>query len=632
MSYPAINIRSGLFHFLEIVCVLLSLVMYCGLSHAQEPPNILLILADDLGIGDLAVNGNRFVKTPNIDRLAGEAVCYQDFYVNALCAPSRAALLTGRDFWRTGVSGVHGGRDYVNLKEVMFPGLLQQSGYITGMWGKWHSGKTDGYFAWDRGFNEAYYATLYNHFDNVGLLNGKRVETRGWATDRITDFAVDFIKRNAAGKFFAYVPYMAPHEPWFAPDEYTEKYTRIGLSKPLATLYGMIEQLDANVGRLLKTLKDTGTDKSTVVIFLSDNGPTRTCSRFGKLSDEDWALRNPHGLRGAKGEIWENGIKSPLYIKWAGKTSPAVQYGICSINDIFPTILGLAGIDIKHLHLQLDGEDLMPLEPDALRGRQKSLFISTHRPAFPEAFAQNGERTPLYHPVNAGIKDALAAGDQTMGIRNSRFKLVQQDAGSGKSLFDLFLDPRETTALNTRKDIVEQLSGELNHWFEAVKREPHAFGVPIHQIGYAGRTQTKIYACSPSAIGPRLENHDHYLGDWKKAGDYAKYAIHVCTPGKYQINLVYRIQPRHEYTFTVSADGARVSRSIAKVEKDAWFDTLFEQESAYGNMNAIGNAKMGVIQLGKDAGELKVTLDEMLMNQAPEADFQLLTLNLSRVE
>jgi len=606
--------------------------MYCGLSHAQGPPNVLLILADDLGIGDLAVNGNRFVKTPNIDRLAGEAVCYQDFYVNALCAPSRASLLTGRDFWRTGVSGVHGGRDYVNLKEVMFPGLLQQSGYITGMWGKWHSGKTDGYFAWDRGFNEAYYATLYNHFNNVGLLNGKRVETKGWATDRITDFAVDFIRRNAAGKFFAYVPYMAPHEPWFAPDEYTEKYTRIGLSKPLATLYGMIEQLDSNVGRLLTTLKTTGTDKSTVVIFLSDNGPTRTCSRFGKLSDEDWGLRNPQGLRGAKGDIWENGIKSPLYIKWTGKTSPAVQYGLCSINDIFPTILGLAGIDIQHMHLQLDGEDLMPLEPDALRGRQKSLFISTHRPAFPEEFAQNGERTSLYHPVNAGIKEALAAGDQTIGIRNSRFKLVQQDARSGKSLFDLFLDPRETTALNTRKDIVEQLSGQLYHWFEAVKREPHAFGAPIHQIGYAGGTQTKIYACSPSEIGSRLENHDHYLGDWKKAGDYAKYGIKVCTPGKYQINLVYRIQPLHEYTFSVSADAGRVSRSIARVEKDAWFDTLFEQESAYGDMNAIGNAKIGVLQLNQDTKEVKIGLDKILIKQEPPAAFQLLTINLSRVK
>ena len=631
-DYLSSNIGSLFSHYSKTIFLSLPLTMYSGLSYAQEVPNILLILVDDLGVGDLAVNGNRFIKTPNIDRLAGEAISYKDFYVNALCAPSRASLLTGRDFWKTGVSGVHGGRDYVNLDEVMFPKLLQQSGYVTGMWGKWHSGKTDGYFPWDRGFEEAYYATLYNHFNNVGLLNGKRVETKGWATDRITDFTVDFIKRNSGKKFFVYVSYMAPHEPWYAPEEYTEKYTKIGLSKPLSTLYGMIEQVDSNVGRLLKTLKETGTDKSTVVIFLSDNGPIQYCSRFGKLSDEDWRLRNPQGLRGAKGEIWENGIKSALYIKWEGKTSPAIQYGICSIEDIFPTIVGLAGIDIQKMNLHLDGENLKPLEPDAFQNEERNIFRSMHTPKFPEEFAQNGERTLPYYPVNSKIKEKLAAGDQTIGIRNNRFKLVQQNSRSDISLFDMFLDPGETTMLNDNKEMVEKLSNRLYHWFDEVKNEPHSFGVPVHQIGFAGREQTKIYACSPSEISPLLENHAHYLANWKKEGDYAIYKIKVCTPGKYQINLVHRIQPLHEYKFTVSAGSGEISKSIKKIEKDAWFDTLFEQESAYGDMNAIGNAKIGIIQLNKDTNELKIELNKVLIKQEPQADFQLLTINFTRIE
>lgn len=623
------NIGSLFSHYSKAIFLYLLITMYSGLSYTQEVPNILLIQVDDLGIGDLAVNGNRFIETPNIDKLAGEAVSYMDFYVNSLCAPSRASLLTGRDFWRTGVSGVHGGRDYVNLNEVMFPELLKKSGYATGMWGKWHSGKTDGYFPWDRGFDEAYYASLYNYFNNVGLLNGERVETKGWATDRITDFAVDFIKRNSEKKFFAYVSYMAPHEPWYAPDEYTEKYTNKGLSKALSNLYGMIDLVDFNVGRLLKTLEESGVDKSTVIIFLSDNGPVQYCSRFGKLSDEEWGLRNPKGLRGAKGTIWENGVKSPLYIRWKGKTVPHIQYRICSITDIFPTILNLASIDAKKVNGSLDGEDLKPLEPDSFQAENRVLFRSTDNPRFPEEFAQNGERNLPYYPIDSKIRENLSAGDQTISVRDDRFKLVQQN--SNDFLFDMFLDPRETNTINDKVDIIERLKNQLHHWFKEVKNEPHAFGGPVHQIGFEGRAQTKIYAGSPSKISPLLETHGHYLANWKKEGDYAKYKINVCTPGEYQINLVYKIQPSHEYRFTVSGGLDRISRSLKRIEKDAWFDTLFEQERAYGDMNKIGNAKIGTIQLNQNIHELHIELDKVFVKQEPQADFQLLTINFTRI-
>jgi arylsulfatase A-like enzyme len=624
------NIRGLFFHYSKTFLLSLPLTMCSGIGNAQEIPNILLIQVDDLGIGDLAVNGNRFIETPNLDKLAGEAVSYKDFYVNALCAPSRASLLTGRDFWKTGVSGVHGGRDYVNLNEVMFPKLLQQSGYVTGMWGKWHCGKTDGYFPWDRGFDEAYYATLYNHFNNVGLLNGERVETKGWASDRITDFAIDFIKRNSKKKFFAYVSFMAPHEPWYAPDEYTEKYTNKGLSKALSTLYGMIDLVDFNVGRLLKTLEESGVDKSTVIFFLSDNGPVQYCSRYGKLSEDDWGLRNPQGLRGSKGTIWENGVKSPLYIRWKGKTVPHTQYGICSITDIFPTILNLAGIDSKKIKVSLDGEDLKPLQPDSFRTKNLIIFRNMHNPRFSEEFAQNGERNLPYYPIDSKIKESLSADDQTISARNDRFKLVHQD--SNDFLFDMFLDPRETSAVIDKEDIVEKLKNQSYHWFQELKNEAHAFGGPVHQIGFEGRKQTKIYACSPSEFSSRLDNHGHYLANWKKEGDSVKYKINVCTPGKYQINLVYRIQPNHEYKFTVSAGSDRIYRSLKQIEKDAWFDTLFEQESAYGDMNKIGNAKIGVIQLYQNNQELKIELDEVLVKQGVQADFQLLSINFTKID
>ncbi len=626
------SIRSSFSKYSATIFLSLTLIMCSGPIDTREAPNILLIQVDDLGIGDLAVNGNRNIKTPNIDRLAGEAVSYKDFYVEALCAPTRASMLTGRQFWKTGVSGVHGGRDFVNLNEVMFPELLQQAGYTTGMWGKWHSGKTDGYFPWDRGFDEAYYATLYNHYNNVGVLNGERVETKGWATDRITDFAIDFIQKNRDNKFLAYVSYMAPHEPWYAPDILTEKYTNLGLSKPLATLYGMIEQVDANVGRLLEMLKKTGIDESTVVLFLSDNGPTQYCSRFGKLSDEDWKLRNPGELRGAKGYIWENGIKSPLYIRWKGKTIPTIKYGICSITDIFPTIVELAGADIQDVKAPLDGENLKPLKPEEYHHNERNIFLSKHTPKFSTEFAQNGERILPHYPINKNIKEKLVAHDQTIGIRNNRYKLVQQGSNADISVFDMFTDPRETTSLNDSVSQVEMLTSQLYHWFDELKNEPHSFEGPVHQIGFDDRKQSKIYTCAPGKISSNLDNHAHYLANWKKEGDYATYNINVNTPGKYQINLVYRIMPLHEYKFTVSAGSGKISKSIKNIEKDAWFDTLFEQESAYGDMNEIGNAKIGIIQLDKDITELKIELNKALTLQGTQSDFQLLTINFDRIE
>lgn len=621
-------------YFKSLVFVLLTSLLTIGTNpcYAQETPNILLIQMDDLGSGDLAVNRNRFIQTPHIDQLAGEAVNYKDFYVEALCAPTRASMLTGRQFWKTGVAGVHGGRDYVNLDEVMFPKLLQQEGYRTGMWGKWHSGKTDGYFPWDRGFDEAYYATLYNHFDNVGVLNGKRIETKGWATDRITDFAIDFIERNKDNRFLAYVSYMAPHEPWYAPDDLTEKYINQGLSKPMATLYGMIEQVDTNVGRLLETLENTGIDKSTVVIFLSDNGPTQYCSRLGKLSDEDWKLRNPNELRGAKGYIWENGIKSPLLIRWKGKTSPTVQYGICSITDIFPTITELAGIDIGEVNSNLDGNSLKPLNPKDYQNSNRNIYLSKHTPKFSQIFAQNGERILPHYPISAEIKQNLSAPDQTIGIRNDRYKLVQQGTPNNVDVFDIFTDPRETTKITDNEEQTAKLTNQLHSWFKEVKNEPHAFGVPVHQIGFDDRKQTKIYACAPAKLSPKLDNHGHYLSNWKEEGDKANYRINVVAPGKYQINLVYRIEPEHEYKFTVSAGDNKISKSIKGIEKDAWFDTLFEQESAYGDMNVIGNAKIGVIQIDKDIDELSIELNKVKKRQDEIANFQLLTINFLRVD
>lgn len=189
-------------------------------ERARERPNIVLIMVDDLGYDDLSVHGNPIVETPSLDQLALSSVRFTDFTVAAVCAPTRASVLTGRHHYRTGVSGVHGGRDFMRLEEVLILQVLADHGYATGIWGKWHAGKTAGYLPWDRGFDEGYYAELYVNENSYGYTREGLVKHNKWVSEVITDHAIDFIDRQREEKpFFAYLSFLAPHEPWEAPED-----------------------------------------------------------------------------------------------------------------------------------------------------------------------------------------------------------------------------------------------------------------------------------------------------------------------------------------------------------------------------------------------------------------------------
>ncbi|RMD77668.1 MAG: sulfatase, partial [Lentisphaerae bacterium] len=175
------------------------------MKRSTKRPNIILILTDDQGFDDIGLHGNTMIDTPNLDRLGRQSVRFNNFYATPVCAPTRAGLLCGRHFLRTGVSHVHGGHDFVHPDEVMMPQWFKANGYRTGMWGKWHSGKTSGYFPWERGFDEAYMARLYVHQDNQGLFNGSVRQHTGWTVDVLTNYALEFIERQARAEqpFFA---------------------------------------------------------------------------------------------------------------------------------------------------------------------------------------------------------------------------------------------------------------------------------------------------------------------------------------------------------------------------------------------------------------------------------------------
>ena len=273
----------------------------------SEKPNIILILADDMGWGDIRSNGNLNIETPVLDKLAEKSMVFDRFYVCPLCAPTRAELLTGRYFLRTGVSSVTQGYENMNPRETTFAEVLKQNGYATGCFGKWHNG---GYFLQHpnrKGFDE-YVGFMVGHlgyyYDAIYQHNDVDVKSEGYSTDYFTRQALGFIERNAGKPFLCYIPYNVPHSPFQVPEKYFDKYKNRGLNDELACIYGMVENMDENIGLILAILEQFHLTEKTIVIFLSDNGPN--------------TVRYNGDMKGKKGNVDEGGVRVPFYISWPG--------------------------------------------------------------------------------------------------------------------------------------------------------------------------------------------------------------------------------------------------------------------------------------------------------------------------
>ncbi len=572
-------------------------------SPSQKPakPNFILIVADDMGYDDLGVHGNKLIDTPNLETLAAESVQFRQFIVSPVCAPTRAALLTGRQFLRTGVSHVHGGKDFLNLNETTIAEVLGRAGYATGMWGKWHSGKTSGYFPWERGFDEAYMAGLYKHRDNVGLLNGKEVKHTGWTANVLTDYCIEFIKRNKDKPFFAYLPYLACHAPLDASEELTRKYQAKGLSKNLSILYAMLDNLDSQIGRLLKTIDESGLAENTFIIFTSDNGPAVINDL---LTDEDRIIRYVNHFRGHKGNMWENGVRVPLFIRRQGKTRPAVVEHLVDVTDIFPTLLDLADIPLPQNNLALDGRSIKPYILGGAEQLELKNYFNYASPGWPPSdkpWTAEGVKDE-YRPIPPEEKRNLRFEEQLLTVRNDKYKLLTnpgETAGApelvdGCVLIDIENDPLETTNLCLEKpDVAQRLKAELQNFWHQIINDPGSFAAPVFEIG-VGRTNL-IYAYglvirrTPSGgISPNLKNAAMFLWGWKKQGDYAEYQIKVTTPGQYRLEAHYDASDVPNATLQVSTENATTA----------------------GKLTDKARAVLGVLNIREGRSALKVTLLE----------------------
>ncbi len=340
-----------------------------ALENTMSQPNVVLILADDMGYGDFGVFNDGKVKTPTLDRLVAESLCLSQHYSGSpVCSPARAALLTGRYPHRTGVLTPQEvmGLDRIALSEVTIADAFKQAGYSTGCFGKWHNGALDErYHPNARGFDDfTGFCGGWMDFYNWWLdTNGKRHQTDGrYITEVLTDAALDFIQRHKTDPFFLYVPYNAPHSPLQAPEETIQGYLDMGLSKSVSTIYAMIEEMDRGIERILDKLEAEGLAENTIVMMSSDNGPA-----FRHRPDQvepgtpQVSTRHNCGFNGAKGSVYEGGIRVPMIVRWpAGLEAGREVKDLVHFTDWMPTLLSLCGADLPE-GPALDGLDVTPI-------------------------------------------------------------------------------------------------------------------------------------------------------------------------------------------------------------------------------------------------------------------------------
>ena len=363
--------------------------------------NIIMIVADDMGYGDFGVFNDGKVKTPTLDCLVSESLCLSQHYAgSASCSPSRAALLTGRYSHRTGalVPNEVMGLDRISIRETTIADAFKSGGYATGCVGKWHNGALDArYHPNARGFDEftGFCGGWMDYYNWWLDTNGSRHKTDGrYLTEVLTDAAVDFIDRHSKEPFFLYIPYNAPHSPLHAPEETVQPYLDMGLSKSVAIIYAMIEEMDKGINRILEKLEQEGLANNTIVMMSSDNGPA-----FGSRPDQVEpgtplkCDRHNCGFNGSKGSVYEGGIRVPMIVRWPdGFESGREVKELIHFTDWLPTLLNICNIDHPG-ERPLDGHNVLSI----LQGETPS--------EAPRRFWQLSQFSPPIGHCNAAMRD-----------------------------------------------------------------------------------------------------------------------------------------------------------------------------------------------------------------------------------
>ena len=418
-----------------------------GLSEFKGArPNIVFIITDDQGYGEVSAHGNPLLKTPNLDRLHGQSVRFTQFHVSPTCAPTRAALLTGKHEFRSGVTHTIFERERLSLKARVLPEMLKKAGYRTGIFGKWHLGDEDEFLPGRRGFDEAFIhggggigqtfpgscgdAPDNSYLDpwiwqSRGGDGGRFVKTKGYCTDVFFEEAAKWIgAENAKKPFFAWISPNVPHDPFISPGaEWEAPYKTTGMGTNAVQYYAMIAHLDAAVGRLLDGLERMGVADETLVVFMTDNGHS-----VGSVYNA--------GMRGRKGGPYEGGIRVPSFWRWPGKLPAGADCEALTAHiDFLPTIIELAGERVPSGVEGVEGRSMVPLfeKIRAQNGGEDQVLTSA------EVAGVWPDRLLFTHLGRWEVGESEQRKYEGVAVRNTRFKLVNH-----KELYDMASDPGET--------------------------------------------------------------------------------------------------------------------------------------------------------------------------------------------
>jgi arylsulfatase A-like enzyme len=565
---------------------------------AAEPakPNVLVFLADDQGWGDLSVHGNTNLSTPNVDSLARDGAKFDRFYVCPVCSPTRAEFLTGRYHPRGGVWNVSTGGERLNLDEKTIGDAFKAAGYATALFGKWHNGSQYPYHPNARGFDEFYGFTSghWGDYFNPPLEhNGKLVKGDGYISDDLTDHALAFVEKNRARPFFCYVAFNTPHSPMQVPDRYWDKFKdkelklryegpqREDVAMTRAAL-AMCENIDANVGRVLRKLDDLKLADNTIVVYFSDNGPN------------NWRWNG--GMKGRKGSTDEGGVRLPLLVRWPGHVKAGTKVKpIAAAIDLLPTLADLTGIAAPK-GKPLDGVSLAPL----LLGRGGD---------WPDRM--------IFSHWNGNVS-----------VRTQQYRL---DA-AGK-LFDMTKDPGQQRDISKDEPkTAAKLSGAVADWkrdvLSELKKEPRPF-----TVGYAEFPLTPLPArdgvphgnVKRSARAPNCS----YFTNWTSTDDCITWDIDVATAGRYEVVVYYtcakeNVGSRIEISFKESKLEGRVAEAHDPPLVGAEHDRVPREGESF--VKDFKPLRLGVLNLEKGRGQLTLRALQVPGKQVMDVRAVLLTL------
>jgi arylsulfatase A-like enzyme len=427
------------------------LLCHSAFAASAIKPNVILIITDDQGYGEIAAHGNPVIKTPHLDKLHGESVRLTDFHVDPTCSPTRAALLTGRYSTRTGVWHTINGRSLLNPRELTMAEIFKSNGYATAMIGKWHLGDNYPCRPQDQGFehtiqhlgggvgNGADY-WMNDYYDDTYLANGKWKSYEGYCTDIWFREATRFVEEKKDKPFFLYLATNAPHSPHIVPDSYSKPYADTGMPDEMAKFYGMITNIDENLGRFREKLTELGIADNTLLIYMTDNGTTA-----GWIAPKEKYPYFNVGMRGWKGSAWDGGHRVPCFWHWpkgnltGGRDVPELTAHF----DILPTLVDLLKLK-KPDGPALDG---LPLT-SPLHGVWKEPWP---------------DRTLFVHLQRAFVPPKW---DDSVAM-TQRWRLID-----GKQLYDIKADPGQKTDIAAgHPEVVEKLRGDYESWWASLKTD-----------------------------------------------------------------------------------------------------------------------------------------------------------------